>query len=885
MSGGVKSSPIRRAVGWISTVVDHRPGLCILVGIFLAIPAIWLTSQLHIDQNFRRLLPDDAVEVKRLDATDHRIGNQSDLVLAIRSPSRDANIAFGTRLANALRERKDLELRYVTFERDADFFEKNALLYASLADLLDLRERVRERIKKSVSARLSLGLDEASEQDKETDDDALSESNIRERYNLENRLREYMEAEDGRIVVIQARPDWSASKLDYSRRLTRSIEALVEELNPQAAHPELTVSIEGTYAENTRRARSMQNAVLQGTLACLAILLLSIGFYFRSGRAVFWILAPLVVSVFGALGFAQLGFGHLNLVSAFIFAILLGLGIDFGVHILSRYRDERARGLSRGDALLETLSNTGLSTAAGALSTAGCFVVLSASKFQGFAQFGLVAAVGVLFALAAAFVLLPALVAFTGGRGEHHFGARGKEHPPASKISTKLPVVSLLILGFAVAGTVFGAVKVGDIGFEYDFSKLGPDPAKRKKKAPEKGALVETGKDQKDWRRALGQSRETAPAIILTDDLDETALVHRQLATLLAQRKKAQATETAGSADAGAPVERKAKFKALREKSRRAGEPTAETQAVLARYAPERIDVMRDRINSVFSIYDFVPSGQEDKLVIIRDIKKRIDRKRKILSAKDQEDVANWDHYLEVDSAFGVHDLPQWVKDRMTDRQGRLGQFVIFWALGPKADYENAKRIRDAFFDVKTADGQAPSAAEYYVLPAIIDAIRDDGPRVTVLVTIVMFFAAWMLLGGLRGPLIILATVGVALTWLAAIMYLFGWKANLFNLIALPLLVGMGQDDALHLYHRYSEGGPGSLRRAVRETGSAILLTTWTTAVGFSGIFFANHRGLVSMAQVAVTGVFLCWFSSVLVLPAALRVMEWQGQRRIGTNR
>ena len=105
MNHRAESSPVKRAVAWISDLVDRRPGLCVLVGVLLALPAVWLTSQLHIDQNFRRLLPDNAVEVKRLDATDHRIGNQSDLVLAIRSPDREANIAFGTKLADALRAR------------------------------------------------------------------------------------------------------------------------------------------------------------------------------------------------------------------------------------------------------------------------------------------------------------------------------------------------------------------------------------------------------------------------------------------------------------------------------------------------------------------------------------------------------------------------------------------------------------------------------------------------------------------------------------------------------------------------------------------------------------------------------------------------------------
>ena len=44
--------------------------------------------------------------------------------------------------------------------------------------------------------------------------------------------------------------------------------------------------------------------------------------------------------------------------------------------------------------------------------------------------------------------------------------------------------------------------------------------------------------------------------------------------------------------------------------------------------------------------------------------------------------------------------------------------------------------------------------------------------------------------------------VGLAVFWLGSLMYLLGWKADMFNIIAIPLLVGMGQDDALHVYRK-----------------------------------------------------------------------------------
>jgi hypothetical protein len=79
----------------------------------------------------------------------------------------------------------------------------------------------------------------------------------------------------------------------------------------------------------------------------------------------------------------------------------------------------------------------------------------------------------------------------------------------------------------------------------------------------------------------------------------------------------------------------------------------------------------------------------------------------------------------------------------------------------------------------------------------------------------------------------------------------------------------MGEDDALHIAERHREEG-GKLGRVLREAGGAIFMTTLTTVWGFSGILFANHRGLESMAWTAVTGMSLCLLASVVILPLLL---------------
>jgi predicted RND superfamily exporter protein len=115
---------------------------------------------------------------------------------------------------------------------------------------------------------------------------------------------------------------------------------------------------------------------------------------------------------------------------------------------------------------------------------------------------------------------------------------------------------------------------------------------------------------------------------------------------------------------------------------------------------------------------------------------------------------------------------------------------------------------------------------------------------------------------------------------LLGIMYVLGWKLNFFNVIALPLLVGMGEDSSLHIIARYREEGRQGLALAVRETGGAVFMTAWTTICGFGSILLTNHRGLQSLAWVSVVGVVLVFATSVILLPSLIVLVDRFRPRR-----
>jgi len=155
-------------------------------------------------------------------------------------------------------------------------------------------------------------------------------------------------------------------------------------------------------------------ARLSGLAFLLVLGIFVIGF--RGVREPALAMATLALAALWTAGVAAWVPGHLTLVSAFFFSILFGLGIDFGVHLVERAEELRARGLDSRAALVEAVRLLAPGLGTGAATTAASFFLLLASGFRGFAELGWLAGIGVLLALAAMVTVLPALLLLFPGR-------------------------------------------------------------------------------------------------------------------------------------------------------------------------------------------------------------------------------------------------------------------------------------------------------------------------------------------------------------------------------------------------------------------------------------------------------------------------------------
>lgn len=106
----------------------------------------------------------------------------------------------------------------------------------------------------------------------------------------------------------------------------------------------------------------------------------------------------------------------------------------------------------------------------------------------------------------------------------------------------------------------------------------------------------------------------------------------------------------------------------------------------------------------------------------------------------------------------------------------------------------------------------------------------------------------------------------------AGFLSLAGVGFTPLTIVVVPLILGLGVDDGVHVVHRMAEPGANSAAVAAGSVGRAILMTTLTSCAGFSALLFSNHPGMEGVAVVLLVGLPVCLLASIMLLPAVATV-------------
>lgn len=174
--------------------------------------------------------------------------------------------------------------------------------------------------------------------------------------------------------------------------------------------PSFRVGIAGRIRNKVAQYDAVLNDVVVGLGSSVALILLVIVLSYRRFISIPLIIIPLVIGIIWTIGLTTVIVGGLNLITIFLALILFGLGIDFGIHNLSRYLEARKMGIDHIGSIAQVIGNTGTASLVAAITTAASFYALTLTDFRAFREFGLIAGSGILLIFLSMYTIFPALV-------------------------------------------------------------------------------------------------------------------------------------------------------------------------------------------------------------------------------------------------------------------------------------------------------------------------------------------------------------------------------------------------------------------------------------------------------------------------------------------
>ncbi|CAN5274669.1 MMPL family transporter [soil metagenome] len=811
----------------------QHPLWVISLAIITAVFAGFYASKLTVDTDLANLLPPTNPHVQALERLQETAGGETEMEVAIKSPSFEANVAFANRLAE-----EALELHYprfngpyfteAQFRRDTEFLEDNALYLATISELDEIIEYLREEIERTKEEANPFFVDFDDFDDEEADDEATL-NRFKESYNMLV-PSEYPVNEDSTLAILTMYPSGSRSDITYLEDMFAEFNRLIDRLDPASFHPEMEVQFGGRLKRHLTELESIMSDVINSFAAGFTSVILLLLLYFsikkyinykrtdyrlqkhsllqhiiRSPIPVLVIGIPLMISLMWTFGITYASLGVLNTMTSVLFVILFGLGIDYGIHFYARYIELRSEGFSVESSIIESYEKTGTAIVVSALTTSIALFVLMFADFRGFSEFGFIAGMGILFALFCMLFVLPCLLVLF-EKWKWIILPPRSEKVELKQLIRRFPYARSII-GFGSISAIIVIAFSGNLEFEYEFGNLEPE-------FPEY-------QEFREFTRGVDESQRRNPAFVVAETDEEVF----EIVDIIRERK--QRNPDTMIQEVEALQERFPPFEEMREQKL------------------QKISRIRQLLQD-----PFIVNQEDENLDILR-------------------------RASQTTESLVEDDIPDFLKNRFITREGEIGRFVIIYPSTGLSDGLRSIEFKNELSNITLEDGTIYNAGSTSIVAsAMLDLMRTESPYMVFATFMIVFFCIALSFMSLRWALIALIPLVIGLLWLFGIQLLFGLKFNFYNLVVLPAILGIGCDNGVHLAHRYRDEGEKSMWNVLSSTGQHITIGSFTTMLGFSGLLFTMHPGLQSIGIMAVVGIGMTWLSALTILPAMVQFLE-----------
>jgi hopanoid biosynthesis associated RND transporter like protein HpnN len=674
----------------------------------------------------------------------------------------------------------------------------------------------------------------------------------------------YITFDNGRIYLVTAQ----ATSRDVRGDAVKRFRQLLSETELEV--PGLNVGMTGEpVLEHDEMLQSQDDTMLATIISLVLVALIFIYGYHATGRPLKATVCLLVGLIY-TMGFTTLAISHLNILTITFVPILVGLAIDFGVHLITRYEEELRQGKSERAALEKAIVNTGMGIFTGGFTTAGAFFAMAGTDFKGIQEMGIICGGGLLVSLVPMMTLLP--VFLLGGRQnvlDHELGPV-LESKAAMEVDKRARIENFWLRRPMTVAVVISALTLL--------------------------ALIPARTVTFDYNLLHMQSRGL-PAVVFQDKLiresPRSVLFGAIVATNVTQATNLIAIltnlPTVSTIDSMAPYlaeDVAGKLKYLRQIKQLAGEihfQTADTSLVNVTDLDQSLFSLHGYLGLIASKVESTDAKLYGQVMSLRQSVSGL-RQRLLLDDRNVtseklaqfqralfEDVYQTFDALQQQDESGkmtVDDLPATLRNRFI---GVTGKYLL--QIYPKYDIWDRKEQEAFVADLRSVDpkvtGTPVQLLEYTTL--LKKSFEEAALYSLVAIAVLVFVHFRKLLC----VVLSLVPVGVGFLWMLGVMGIFGIPFNPANIMTLPLVVGIGVTNGIHILNRFAEEQHPSI--LAKSTGKAVLVSGLTTIAGFGSLISAKHQGIESLGLIMATGTATCMFVALTFLPALLNLLDQRG--------
>ena len=763
--------------GWLTIILEKstrfliaNPWKMICVSLFPCVLAMFLLLGTHVNFSFMALMDTQEPLVKRYLELGEKVGMSKQLLLLLEGENTEELDAVQRLLEKELSTSMDVS--YVIGTPPKKWMEDNIAWIADEETFQSLLIRAKNLHDKKANKQL------ASRQE------LLAQQYKQFSHNKARIMLVGLEEDPLDIDVY----DVIAGEAPYDRLSVRTQEILKD------------FSIEGEYTGLGAIGAQDQQKTLRAigglTPVSLILVLLLLRLVEPRWKRLVSVAIPMILALGMSLGLTGFILGSITFSEGFFGLMIFGLGVDFGLHLLVRMREEREKNQDFEQALIHTITGCGPAIVAGAMTTAGAFAIIGFSPDPTAQHLGVSGGLGLFLCLLLMLTLLPAIWVII-----------EKKSPSPVIASFHVP-----LLGRVVKNSVeypktwffcaFFCMFVAALGFpryhfEVDLQKVFNRDVPAVKVSQRAQSLFQTN---------------TTPWVVTSSSLQEARQVHRKFS------EHEMFDRVFGIADV-LPVDLSARQQQLQENI----SMLKQQEKVL-------------KMLSVGPVQFSLPAQQ--MLRVVRSFQQSVEK-----------------------GPIDLRDLPIALHQQLI---GADGSFLTF-AYGRNASY-NAETLQQERIAAESIHSSAAGIGNF-----IEAAMLAERPWLKPIMASVLAFVILILSVDLRDfRWIMLAVIpvffGVIMTF--GILCWLETGFSILLLLVLPLLLGLGVDDGLHVVHRMMEDPDMPAHAATVSVSRAIVMTTLTTCSSFGVLLFSNHPGMESMASTLLLGLPICLISSATLIPA-----------------